>query len=326
MPQFPGIYLYDDQMNPEKENNRAAIKTLQHLTLTTLQPILDSIADLENVWLKFIDHRGEYILTARSRKQCSFCRYIRSSCDGNRKCLDSCKNMFLLGKHNNKPYFGQCHAGLTIVSVPIEVAGQQLGYLAFGEIKENNTKEDVLQKVSSLKLSGAKLIKLYRDIPLLSQEHVAKIAETLSKISNCFINIGMELEKVNNINFEQFMGHRAADIPLSMQIIIQNAKEYIIKEYNKPVTLTEVAGFAHINSAYFSHVFKLVTGYTFKNYLTRLRIEKAKELLVNSSLAINQISREIGYEDSNYFSRVFKKMTGAPPRAYLNNQRKSRLD
>ena len=75
-------------------------ETLKSLILNTLQPILNSMSNLENIWLKFIDHNGQYVLTTKCREQCSFCKYIRSNYNGNRRCLGSIRNMFLTGRDN----------------------------------------------------------------------------------------------------------------------------------------------------------------------------------------------------------------------------------
>jgi two-component system response regulator YesN len=115
-------------------------------------------------------------------------------------------------------------------------------------------------------------------------------------------------------------------VPVHIQRMINNAKEYIIGNFTESIYLNDVANYLHINPSYFSYIFKKATGYTFKNYVTNLKIKKAEELLLNSSLIISEISREIGYKDSNYFNRVFHKMTGVSPSTYLKNQRKSRFD
>ena len=71
-----------------------------------------------------------------------------------------------------------------------------------------------------------------------------------------------------------------------------------------------------ISPYYFSKLFKEETGENFIEYLTSLRINKAKELIQNSSLSMKEICAEVGYADPNYFSRIFKKNVGATPTEY----------
>jgi two-component system response regulator YesN len=68
-----------------------------------------------------------------------------------------------------------------------------------------------------------------------------------------------------------------------------------------------------MNPAYISRLFKQMTGQTFVEYLKRIRIEKSKELLLNSSLKINEVGRRVGYEHSYYFIKVFKELMGLTP-------------
>ncbi len=73
--------------------------------------------------------------------------------------------------------------------------------------------------------------------------------------------------------------------------------------------------------SYFSALFKEATGVTFVDYLTSLRIDKAKELLKNTSKKTYEIAEEVGYNDAHYFSLVFKKRTGTTATTYRESVR-----
>ncbi|MDD6328635.1 MAG: response regulator [Lachnospiraceae bacterium] len=98
--------------------------------------------------------------------------------------------------------------------------------------------------------------------------------------------------------------------------MIENALEYIRENYNKDISLVDVARKVDISPYYFSKVFKDETGHNFIEYLTNLRIEKAKELLLLSELSMKEIGVMVGYADPNYFSRSFKKHVGVTPTEY----------
>ncbi|NLU36327.1 MAG: helix-turn-helix transcriptional regulator [Clostridiales bacterium] len=72
----------------------------------------------------------------------------------------------------------------------------------------------------------------------------------------------------------------------------------------------------YISPYYLSHLFKEELGITFLEYLTRIRMEEAKKLLMDRSLTILDISLRIGYDDPGYFSKVFKKKIGVSPSQY----------
>ena len=98
--------------------------------------------------------------------------------------------------------------------------------------------------------------------------------------------------------------------------IIDLAKEYIDNNFDKELTLEKIAEEICISSFYFSKLFKEKMNINFIDYLTKIRIKKAKKMLRNSSYIIKKISKDVGYNDPNYFSRVFKKYTGESPSKY----------
>lgn len=101
---------------------------------------------------------------------------------------------------------------------------------------------------------------------------------------------------------------------------IQTAAKYIMENYNKNLTLSNVAYKVNMSSTYFSKKFKEVTGFGFKEYLLNVRIKKACELLLETRLSVTEIAYKIGFNDSNYFGDVFKKSRGISPLKYRKNR------
>jgi two-component system, response regulator YesN len=96
--------------------------------------------------------------------------------------------------------------------------------------------------------------------------------------------------------------------------IIREAKEYIQQHYtHSELTLGDVACHVNMSASHFSGIFSQETHHTFKDYLTKVRITKAKELLRTTSLKSAEIAYKVGYNDPHYFSSVFKKNTGLSP-------------
>jgi two-component system response regulator YesN len=95
--------------------------------------------------------------------------------------------------------------------------------------------------------------------------------------------------------------------------MIQSAVNFIDENYSKDLCLEEAAQSIGLSSYYFSHLFKRETGQTFIEYLTKIRIEKAKKLLSETNLNVAEVSEKVGYQDPKYFSRVFKNIVGIPP-------------
>ena len=99
--------------------------------------------------------------------------------------------------------------------------------------------------------------------------------------------------------------------------IIQTAKERIEQDYmSEDISLNSVAAEICMSPSYFSSVFSKEMGKTFIEYLTEVRMEKAKQYLVCSSMKTSEISYEVGYKDPHYFSYIFKKTQGCTPKEY----------
>lgn len=104
-------------------------------------------------------------------------------------------------------------------------------------------------------------------------------------------------------------------------VIVERTKELLKASYTEELTLEGVARAQNISPQYLSKLFKEETSYTFVEFLTRLRIEKAQQLMVEKDLSIKEICYEVGYSDPNYFSRLFRKQTGLMPKTYIGQFR-----
>lgn len=98
--------------------------------------------------------------------------------------------------------------------------------------------------------------------------------------------------------------------------IVEVAKDYVRKHYHEKITLENIATVTYLNPNYFSEMFKNQTGENFVDYLTRYRMEKAKELLKDVRMKTYEVSHKVGFDNADYFCKVFKKVVGVPPGQY----------
>jgi two-component system, response regulator YesN len=103
---------------------------------------------------------------------------------------------------------------------------------------------------------------------------------------------------------------------------IRKAIAYIDQHLKDELTLKDVASHVHLNPSYLSVLFKEQANLNFSEYVTRRRIQRAKELVISTNLPINEIADEVGYKTSKYFIKIFKEIEGMTPSTYrkANNE------
>ncbi|MCH7557356.1 MAG: PocR ligand-binding domain-containing protein [Planctomycetes bacterium] len=107
---------------------------------------------------------------------------------------------------------------------------------------------------------------------------------------------------------------------------IRPAINYIDANYNKPITLADVAKASHLSVSRMAHIFKEQMSITIIDYLTSVRIERAKQLLLATDQNCTEICFEVGYNNQSYFTRTFKGLVGMTPRQFRGrNQRKEKI-
>ncbi len=151
-----------------------------------------------------------------------------------------------------------------------------------------------------------------------------------NRLCSVFKEIMVELQ-LKNDGFEEIVNNLFQTLPPLIRRYIANSQgdldldkrfETLIlllnDSYQKNWTVKEMAGVCHLSSSRFIHYFKERKGIAPLHFLIELRIAKAKEMMLNSSLNVTQVARLIGYNDPLYFSRIFKKVTGISPRSFLH--------
>lgn len=105
--------------------------------------------------------------------------------------------------------------------------------------------------------------------------------------------------------------------------LVDSAKEYINANFSRDISLDDVSRTVNISPYYFSKIFKDETGEGFVEYLTRIRMDRAKTLLETTEYSMKEICMMVGYADPNYFSRSFKKNVGLTPTEYKERRQET---
>ena len=145
--------------------------------------------------------------------------------------------------------------------------------------------------------------------------------EIIKTIQKCISDLENERAQLREENLKQNRSVKTIN-PMEnweengMRKIVKQVVDYINAYYNKKIGLTSAADFVHLNSSYLSKLFCDETGETFTRYLMKVRIQKAKELLKDSTYKVYEVGYKVGYGDIKYFVKIFKDMEGITPSEY----------
>lgn len=140
---------------------------------------------------------------------------------------------------------------------------------------------------------------------------------------------GQSVTMRRNITFHELLlaitdDFRSQKVTGNTTLAIEATINYIVSHYKKKLTLADLAKLAGLSISHYSRLFKKYAGHSPIDYLTHLRMDRAKELLVLSDYRLKGIAESVGYEDEFYFSRIFKKVVGMSPSEYVKKYKITR--
>lgn len=242
------------------------------------------------------------------------CRLIRSSPEGRRRCGldDSSAASDTRARQSSVIY--TCHAGLTDIAVPIFLNKKFVGCVTAGQLlTKRPTAKDFKQfvdKVAGLELNVSEpdLKKHFYSTPVLDEEKLSALVDLISLIGNYIVDSQSKL-----LFFEKI--HEGDKVSV--------ARRFTEKNYMRKISVEDVAAQVFLSASRFSHLFKKEAGSSFVQYLNKYRIEKAKELLLNTNMCMTDVSEAVGFVNHTHFNRIFKKLEGQSPAA-LKKSRKGK--
>jgi AraC-like DNA-binding protein/ligand-binding sensor protein len=200
-----------------------------------------------------------------------------------------------------------CFAGLTDVAVPVMAGGNHIATLMSGQVfRREPTERDFRMVVSMVgeRLDTdweRKLRKAYFETPVVTAERFEAIIHLLNV-------------------FSQYLGEYASRQALVCSgqepTAVASAKQFVQTHVEEPITLEQVVRHVNVSRFYFCKLFKKATGMTLTEYVSRVRVEKAKTLLVDPSLRISEVVYAAGFGSIPQFNNVFKRVVGMPPTEY----------
>ena len=148
--------------------------------------------------------------------------------------------------------------------------------------------------------------------PVSDDELIAVIDEAIRLIK---LDIKSSLPE-GDFNNEMFGIESGKTEHVRMNVVQEMIMDYISNHYTEDISLQDVAKAMNYSDPYFCKLFKQCFEKSFTTYLSEFRVNKAKQLLVDVTINVKEISDRVGYRDSNYFAKVFKRVVGVTPSEY----------
>jgi AraC-like DNA-binding protein len=231
-------------------------------------------------------------LMAQKSKACAACLQV-SEC---------------LAQHGTRePQTVKCPVGMFDTAVPVTLGDRLIGFLQTGQIFHGKPSQAQYERTAELVTKWgfgdrlAELKEAYFKTRIVSTRQHKSIVGLLSIFA----------QHLSILSNQVIVQQRSAEPP-----VITRAKDYINEHQGDDLSLGEVATAVNTSTFYFCKVFKKTTGINFTDYVSRVRIEKSKNLLLNPNLRVSEIAFEVGFQSLTHFNRVFKKILGQSPTEY----------
>jgi AraC-like DNA-binding protein len=238
-------------------------------------------------------------MMAQSNRTCAVCLEVQQ------QAVDAAKD---------RPATVTCLAGLSDTAVPVKLGQRRIGFLQTGEVALKQPTQAGFKSISAkimewgLKVDLTRLEEAYLNSKVLTRRQHAAVIRLLEIF-------GQQLSAAAN---RMTLQDAEAEPPM-----IRRAKAYIAGHYGDPVGLEEIARTMHVSTFYFCKTFKKAAGLTFTDYLGRVRVERAKNLLLNPHLRVSEIAYTVGFQSLTHFNRVFRKLTGESPTDFREKLKKA---
>jgi AraC-like DNA-binding protein/ligand-binding sensor protein len=239
------------------------------------------------------------------RNENPFCQMLAQKSRACGACLQVQES--LSEKATQEPQTVVCPVGMCDTAVPVRLGDRLIGFLQTGQVFRKKPTQSQFDRAArlvgewGLDVDSTKLKEAYFSTLVVSQKQHDAVVRLLSIFSQHLAMLS------NQVVVQQ----DNAEPP-----VITRAKEYIHEHQTEELSLGQVARAVNTSTFYFCKMFKKVTGINFTDYLSRVRIEKSKNLLLNPNLRVSEIAFEVGFQSLTHFNRVFKKILGQSPTEY----------
>lgn len=241
--------------------------------------------------------------------KCPYCMQIKSDRKAWDRCLKMKRAIVMKCERIKEPFFGMCYGGIEEYIVPILCKDVVIGFICVGEFANQSRTLHRIRQMYPTDVTCQKL--LSEKLALSVNENkfdLTMITNMLGILSESIAALYNGLESIHDSALV-----RDSKCFTNETYTIFHAVEFIKQNFTEKITVYDIADFCCCSPSYISHNFKKYMKVNIKAYMNRLRVERAKTLLLNSNASITEIGLDVGFSDPNYFSYIFTNICGLPP-------------
>ena len=206
----------------------------------------------------------------------------------------------------------KCFAGMCETAIPVRVGENLIAFLHTGQVFLQRPSKAQFNRVASMliqlgtEIDLKKVEELYFNTRVLTRSQYEALISLLTIFAEHLAECSRVLVALPNTTE-----------PRS----ITKAREFITLHSHEAISLAGVAHAVNMSANYFSEKFKLIAGLNFVDFVARVRVEKARNLLLNPHRRIGEVAYEVGFQSLSQFNRAFLRLVGCSPTDYRKMQR-----
>jgi AraC-like DNA-binding protein/ligand-binding sensor protein len=242
----------------------------------------------------------------------AFCRMVAESPLGCEACHEAQVRALAGAAHRRAPHQVACFAGLTDVAVPVIVGKTHLATMLSGQVLRREPTERDFAMIA--RMVGRENDEAWRSNA--RKAYFATLVVTAERLQAIVQLLGFFAGYLGEYATRQAVARSPAEPPT-----VTKAKDYVEAHLDQPITLEQMGRHVGVSRFHFCKLFKKSTGMTLTEHVARMRLEKAKAMLVDPSVRISEAAFAAGFGSIPQFNSVFKRYVGVAPTEYRESLR-----
>ena len=235
---------------------------------------------------------------------CEFCSLVRTNDELAKKCYDCDKIGFDECDRTGEPYIYRCHMNLYEAVAPIKENGIIIGYMMIGQMLSDDSANEVVEQAQ-------KVASEYRFDP----QKLINSLDGCRRVNDSFIHSCVSIVSmcICYLYYNQIIKNRSDILTYQLQDLVE---AHLCEDIN----IDYICRKMYISKSKLYQLSLSAYGMGVTDYIRQRRIDKAKELLTDTSYSISTVAEKCGFEDANYFTRIFKNVVGMTPSGYRKDK------